>query len=317
VTAQRARADDARRAEEAAKVRAQEAADQLAAIDGRVRDLRRQLADRAVQAYTDPSGQGGLASITRAHSLDDLSRRQAFLALVRSSTTSVVEGLRGTREDQESATRQLEEARKTVAERAAVETSRTKTLVATQATEQKTHTELQARIDHLQVESLELAGQEKALQDLIRSRSAPAGAPAPGGGAVSPGGVVASGSPSSAGLIWPIDGPVTSEFGQRWGRLHAGLDIAVPTGTPIGAARSGSVVFSGVNGGYGNFVVIDHGGGLSTAYAHQSRIAASEGQSVAQGEVIGYVGSTGNSTGAHLHFEVRVDGVAQNPRSFL
>ena len=77
------------------------------------------------------------------------------------------------------------------------------------------------------------------------------------------------------------------------------------------------VTFSGSQGGYGNFVVVDHGNGMATAYAHQSRIAAGEGQTLAQGEILGYVGSTGNSTGAHLHFEVRVDGVARNPRNYL
>ena len=320
VTVQRARSDDAARAEDAAQFKVREATDKLAAIDARVRDLRRQLADRAIQAYTDPSGQGGLTVITRSKSLDDASRRQAFLGLVRASTTSVVEGLRGTREDQETATRELEAARRTAAQRAEVEASRTQSLVATQATQQATHNELQARIEHLQEESDALAAQEAQLQNLIRSRSAAVAAPAAAAAAssrVESGATVASGSPSSAGLIWPIDGPVTSEFGPRWGRLHAGLDIAVPTGTPIGAARGGVVTFSGTQGGYGNFVVVDHGNGMATAYAHQSRIAASEGQTLAQGEILGYVGSTGNSTGAHLHFEVRVDGVARNPRAYL
>jgi murein DD-endopeptidase MepM/ murein hydrolase activator NlpD len=110
---------------------------------------------------------------------------------------------------------------------------------------------------------------------------------------------------------------VTSEYGTRWGRLHAGIDIAAGTGTPIAAAKGGEVVFSGVMNGYGNCIVINHGGGFSTLYAHQSRLAARDGQDVDQGQVIGYVGSTGHSTGPHLHFETRVNGNPQNPRRYL
>jgi murein DD-endopeptidase MepM/ murein hydrolase activator NlpD len=126
-----------------------------------------------------------------------------------------------------------------------------------------------------------------------------------------------SGSPSSAGFVWPVLGPVTSPFGWRWGRMHEGIDIGVPSGTPIRAAASGTVIYAGWLGGYGNLTVIDHGGGVATAYGHQSGLAAGNGASVAQGQVIGYVGSTGHSTGPHLHFEVRVNGVPQDPLGYL
>lgn len=137
------------------------------------------------------------------------------------------------------------------------------------------------------------------------SNSGPARAPAP--------------PPSSGGrrVMWPTAGTVTSEYGQRWGRLHAGIDISAPSGTPIQAAAGGTVISAGWGGGYGNLVVIDHGGGFTTAYAHQSRIAVSNGQAVSQGQLIGYVGTTGSSTGDHLHFECRINGSAQNPRGFL
>jgi murein DD-endopeptidase MepM/ murein hydrolase activator NlpD len=129
--------------------------------------------------------------------------------------------------------------------------------------------------------------------------------------------VVVSGGPSASGLMWPVSGPVTSPFGWRWGRMHEGIDIGVPTGTPIGAAAAGTVIYSGWMGGYGNLVVIDHGGGLSTAYGHQSSIAVSVGQSVAQGQVIGYVGCTGHCFGPHLHFEVRINGTPVDPLGYL
>ena len=127
----------------------------------------------------------------------------------------------------------------------------------------------------------------------------------------------ASAPPPSSGLIWPVSGPITSPFGMRWGSLHPGLDIGVGMGTPIRAAASGRVIVAAYSGGYGNLIVVDHGNGLATAYAHQSSMAASVGQQVAQGQVIGYVGSTGFSTGPHLHFEVRVNGSPVDPMGYL
>lgn len=124
-------------------------------------------------------------------------------------------------------------------------------------------------------------------------------------------------TPSAAGFTWPTSGRITSGFGPRWGRMHQGLDIGAPTGRPITAAMSGKVIVAGYSGGYGNLVVIDHGGGLSTAYAHQSRIAVGVGDPVTQGGLVGHVGSTGHSTGPHLHFEVRVNGVARDPLPYL
>jgi murein DD-endopeptidase MepM/ murein hydrolase activator NlpD len=126
-----------------------------------------------------------------------------------------------------------------------------------------------------------------------------------------------TGVPSAAGFIWPVNGTVVSGFGMRWGRLHEGIDITASTGTPIWAAAAGTVIHAGWLGGYGNLVVVDHGDGLATAYAHASSILVSVGQSVAQGETIALVGSTGDSSGPHLHFEVRVNGVAVDPLFYL
>jgi murein DD-endopeptidase MepM/ murein hydrolase activator NlpD len=123
--------------------------------------------------------------------------------------------------------------------------------------------------------------------------------------------------PGSGGLIWPVNGPIVSPFGMRWGRLHAGVDIAVPAGTPIRAAQSGRVVLMGWTGGYGNYTCIAHGGALSTCYAHQSRYGTSMGASVSQGQVIGYVGCTGHCFGDHLHFETRINGQPVNPVGYL
>ncbi|MFL5966916.1 MAG: murein hydrolase activator EnvC family protein [Gaiellaceae bacterium] len=126
-----------------------------------------------------------------------------------------------------------------------------------------------------------------------------------------------SSTPSASGLIWPVSGPVVSPFGMRWGRLHAGIDIAVPSGTPIHAAASGTVAIAGWVDGYGNYTCIDHGGGLATCYGHQSSIAVGTGAHVTQGQVIGYSGCTGHCLGPHVHFEVRINGSPVDPLGYL
>lgn len=118
-------------------------------------------------------------------------------------------------------------------------------------------------------------------------------------------------------FIYPINGQFTSPFGNRWGRLHAGIDLAAPSGTPIRAADGGRVAYAGWMSGYGNYTCIQHSGSLSTCYAHQSSIGVSVGQQVKQGQVIGAVGNTGHSFGAHLHFEVRVNGSPVDPMGYL
>ena len=121
-------------------------------------------------------------------------------------------------------------------------------------------------------------------------------------------------------LARPVSGTITSRFGASSSirkSVHTGLDIAAPSGTTYTAAASGTVSFAGYKGSYGNLIVIDHGNGVQTYYGHSSRIYVSAGESVSQGEAIGAVGSTGNSTGPHLHFEVRVNGVAYNPQNYV
>jgi murein DD-endopeptidase MepM/ murein hydrolase activator NlpD len=123
-------------------------------------------------------------------------------------------------------------------------------------------------------------------------------------------------------LIWPVNGPITSGFCERraWESCHPGIDIGVPAGTPIRAAAAGKVVLMqsvGASGGYGNFTCVQHTSTMSTCYAHQSRFATSLGASVAQGQVIGYVGCTGLCFGDHLHFEVRINGAVTNPLNYL
>jgi murein DD-endopeptidase MepM/ murein hydrolase activator NlpD len=121
----------------------------------------------------------------------------------------------------------------------------------------------------------------------------------------------------SGDLIWPVNGGIVSPFGQRWGRLHAGLDLAASTGTPIRAAQTGQVVIAGVVSGYGNYTCVAHTKTFTTCYAHQSRFLTRKGAVVRKGQVIGLVGCTGHCFGPHLHFETRVNGRPVDPRGYL
>ena len=136
------------------------------------------------------------------------------------------------------------------------------------------------------------------------------------------GSVAASGSTEpapapSSGFMWPVSGPITSPFGMRWGTLHPGIDIGVPSGTPVHAAAGGTVIWCGWMSGYGNLVMIDHHNGLATLYGHNTSVAVSCGQQVSQGQVVSYSGCTGFCTGPHVHFEVRLHGTPVDPLGYL
>ncbi|MEE3452010.1 murein hydrolase activator EnvC family protein [Dialister sp.] len=166
----------------------------------------------------------------------------------------------------------------------------------------------------------DLAAQAEQVRNLIQQRLAAAEAArqAASGGGSDDGYIQGTGA-----MSWPCSGPITSPFGYRTHPIfgttifHAGIDIGVDYGTPIHAADSGVVVYSGWISGYGNAVIIDHGGGVSTLYGHNQSLAVSEGQSVSKGSVIAYAGSTGNSTGPHCHFEVDINGSPVNPMGYL
>jgi murein DD-endopeptidase MepM/ murein hydrolase activator NlpD len=170
------------------------------------------------------------------------------------------------------------------------------------ATQEKRHV-LEGRLDDLQAEEAKIQG---ALNGAARGfPSLPAG-PIRGSGQ----------------FIWPVNGPITSPFCERraWEACHPGIDIGVPSGTPIRAAAGGKVTLlqsAGVSGGYGNYTCVSHTSSLSTCYAHQSSFKVSLGQSVSQGQVIGISGCTGLCFGAHLHFEVRINGSVTNPLNYL
>jgi murein DD-endopeptidase MepM/ murein hydrolase activator NlpD len=172
----------------------------------------------------------------------------------------------------------------------------------------------EAALEKITETERDLDGDVASIQAKLAARLADTGS------APLPAGPVQDGNGS--GLIWPVDGPVVSGFGPRFGgaEFHEGIDIAVPSGTPIRAAAAGTVIFTepeASSGGYGNFTCIDHGGGLSTCYAHQESFAVSAGQQVSQGQVIGYSDCTGHCFGPHVHFEVRIDGAPTDPMGYL
>jgi murein DD-endopeptidase MepM/ murein hydrolase activator NlpD len=286
-----------------AEVRAARAA--ISEMRMEIAELEDQAHEDAVQAYMNPDPNVAIMETT---DLNEATRREALLTTVASRHTDVLDRLGGLeidlvdREaDARAAEAQVEDERAQVAARLA-------DYQATLAEQQRLEDALAGRIADVQAEVAALAAEEANIRAALARASQ---APPPS----TPGGTIDT-PPSASGLIWPVSGPVTSPFGYRWGRLHAGIDIGAPSGTPIYAANSGTVLV-GCGGGYGNCVMIDHGGGFVTLYAHQTSVFVSAGQQVSRGQNIGTVGCTGSCTGPHLHFETRINGVPQDPMQYL
>jgi murein DD-endopeptidase MepM/ murein hydrolase activator NlpD len=298
------RADDAVGAADTAVAVAEA---ELQATRDRIRDLKERLVDRAVDSFINPAATTFYV-VVESSGPADAGRKQALLDGVTAQDLEVVAQLEAAeaqqRLDEQAAAdlRNAAEARRVEAQAGLDELERSRAEEA----------RLKAAVDARQADVLGeidvLAAAEAELNAIIAVRLWEAAQRE----AEERRAIVNAGR-----CLWPTAGSTTSEFGTRWGRLHAGIDIAASTGTPIWAALPGTVVVAGSQSGYGNTVVLDHGGGKTTLYAHQSRIAVSQGQSVDQGQVIGYVGSTGRSTGPHLHFETRHGGSPRNPRSCL
>ncbi|MCA1691847.1 MAG: peptidoglycan DD-metalloendopeptidase family protein, partial [Actinobacteria bacterium] len=311
VAVQAASADAARQALRAAETSLGMAQARLASTEARMADLRARAAGAAVRAYVHPGGDT-LLEIVRAKDLGEASRRQALLAHVVSADRDVIDQMRATRQDEQFERETLAAARDVAAGRRRAAAERLSELEKARSDQVRLKGALDARIAQVTSEVAALSREEANLSALIRARQQPAAASQPGAGAG--GGDARS---SGSGLSWPASGSLTSGFGYRWGALHAGVDIANGLGTPIRAAKGGTVILAGWNGGYGNAVIIDHGGGFSTLYGHMSRLLVGEGDRTSQGDRIGDMGSTGNSTGPHLHFETRVNGSPQDPIRYL
>ena len=312
VRAQNARVASARQAVSVAEAQVKATEAKIAATEAEMTGLQNAVVDRAVSAYVRPQ-QSTFAGLSGAKSLEDASRRMAMQRLVTNNDRDVLDQLRATKQDLDVDKAKAAAAREVAAKRRAAADQQLATYKANLAEKNRMEQALDSRIATVTGEIEAHAREDAAIQALINSDLARQRAAA----RASRGGGVADGRVSGSGMRWPASGPVTSEFGYRWGRLHAGLDVGAGYGAPIRAAKDGVVISAGSQGGYGNCVIIDHGGGLTTLYAHMSRIAAGDGADVAAGDLIGYVGSTGHSTGPHLHFETRVGGSPQNPRRYL
>lgn len=308
VSAQNARVSSARQAVAAADKAVTDAQVAIEATEARIGALKSSVVNRAVASYIRPQ-QEAFAEFANAKDLGEASRRRSILAQVVANDRDLIDQLRAAKEDLDVQKAAAESARGLAAQRRQAVESELRSLQGALNEKARVQRALDERIADIQSEIDQLSGQDAAIAAIIQREQASRASRSPGADA--------GGRVSGAGLIWPINGTVTSEYGYRWGRLHAGIDISDPTGTPIKASKAGVVIYAGSMSGYGNVVIIDHGGGFSTLYGHQSRMATSDGQSVSQGEVIGYVGNTGRSTGPHLHFETRVNGDAQNPRRYL
>lgn len=310
IVGQQAETDAARQAASVAERELTDLTAKLEATRKRLDGLRAQVRERAVAAYMNPNG-GAITRVLSAKDLTEAARKREILDQVMSGNGEVLDRLKAAQEDIGVAQQAQKAVAARVAQRRRTAEARLVALRKARSEQSRLRGALQARIDEWIAEADAAAAQEATLSAFIRANSVPQRASR---GADDPG---TDGRVSGAGLIWPVRGPVTSGYGSRWGRMHEGIDIGAGTGTPIRAAKAGSVVFAGVMNGYGNVIIVDHGGGFSTLYAHQSRLGASRGDDVSQGEVIGYVGSTGHSTGPHLHFETRVNGSPRNPRDYL
>jgi murein DD-endopeptidase MepM/ murein hydrolase activator NlpD len=280
---------------------------ELRATSDRIAELKIRVVDRAVDSFINPAA-STFYVVVESSGPAEAGRKQALLEGVTAQDLLVVDQL----EDAEAELRAGEQAAAEL--RAAAEARRLEAQAGLDELERARAEEagIKAAVDAREADVLAeietLAAAEAELNAVIATRLWEEAQRR----AEERRAVVAAGR-----CLWPTSGSPTSEYGTRWGRLHAGIDIAAPTGTPIWAALPGTVIVAGSQSGYGNTVVLDHGGGKTTLYAHQSRIAVRSGQEVDQGQVVGFVGSTGHSTGPHLHFETRSGGAPRNPRSCL
>ena len=264
------------------------------------------LEDRLVAIYK--SGEPDLISvILESDGFDDLLERTEYLQRLEEQDSSIVDRVRELRNEMRVTVETVKAARDSIARRK-------QELEALRADLEQQTAALAAARDRQQAALSDVRAQQEKLEgdlsDISEQIEKQLGT---SGGGTLPAGPIQGGQ---SGFIWPVNGPVTSGFGWRWGRMHEGIDIGVPSGTPIRAAKSGTIVLASAYGGYGNYTCIDHGGGLSTCYAHQSSFARTSG-SISQGSVLGYVGCTGHCFGDHLHFEVRINGSAVDPLGYL
>jgi len=296
--------------------RLEAARDRLERLRSELATARKVLAARLVEIYkADPPD--ALTVVLEADGFGDLLERAEFLDRISDQdreVTDEVRGLRDRAEDQADQLADLERREQLAAERILRE--RDQIAAAQQQLVSSRDQLASARSDRRGALAQVRDGRQSLEGDLaaLEAEQARVASALQGAGGRAFAGPIQQGSGQ---LVWPVSGPLVSPFGMRWGRLHAGVDLAVPAGTPIRAADSGRVVLLGWVGGYGNYTCIQHTGSLSSCYAHQSSFSTSNGAAVSQGQVIGSVGCTGHCFGDHLHFETRLNGSPVDPMGYL
>jgi murein DD-endopeptidase MepM/ murein hydrolase activator NlpD len=304
---------------EGAEAELKEALERLETLRGRLKRALVNLRERLVAIYTYGSTDLTAVVLT-AEDYGDMIARTEYFDAINESDENLAERVRSLRDEAKKLVRIRKAAKLTIEDARDAIAAREQRLEITRSTLESRENALHAvrakRQQKLDGVRGELHEHEEIAEDL-RAKIQQEVAEATGGLPLPAGPLP---TPSAAGFIWPVEGTFTSGFGYRWGRMHEGIDIAAAEGTPIRAAADGTVILMQSeyeSGGYGNYTCIDHGGGLSTCYAHQSSFATSSGASVSQGDLIGYVGNTGHSYGAHLHFEVRINGAPTDPLGYL
>lgn len=288
-------------------------------LEGLVEDIaahEQRTADRIVELYRN-GGTRPLTGLLSARSPGEAIARSVLLDVVNRADREAFEGIAASRQVADAQAERLEEERRNLEQ--LLEEQRRLLAEVEELREDKAIAlaEQERKLGRLQSHEAHLASESRQLS-MAAQRAAPARAEGPRTARGSAPSQDTTPSTTSGGAWrWPASGSITSEYGMRWGRLHAGIDIASGGGTPVVAARGGTVSFAGRMGGYGNLVLVSHGGGVVTAYAHLSSIQAGVGTSVGAGQRIGAMGCTGSCTGTHLHFEVRVNGNPRNPRNYL
>ena len=278
------------------------------------------LGRRLVDLYTsgEPDVLGVALGTTSLDDLIDLLETRSRIVEQDAGLVEAIEELRARVTRERARARVVEQRRAGETARIESRTTERRTALAALVAQRDSLAELrsarQRSLASVQVQRREWEAQADALEAAsARLTSIVSAAPPP----APPSAVPAVPSASGSGFIWPVRGTLVSPYGQRWGRLHSGIDIAAPAGTPVAASSSGQVVYAGSMSGYGLIVVIQHAGGIATAYAHNSSIAVSVGQTVDQGQTIAAVGCTGRCFGDHVHFEVRAGGSPVDPMGYL
>jgi peptidoglycan DL-endopeptidase CwlO len=306
----------------------EEARARLAALRERLERSLRILRQRLVAIYESHTPDA-MTVILNSRGFDDMLSRYDYLQRIQEQDTAIAVRVKRLRNEEKDTVERVRAARDAIAAKEA-ELERTQAelearqddLAAARQKDQQILSQVRTTQDELEGDisdiSAQIASQLQAQQEAQAAAAAAAAAQESSSGATTaPAGPVQG--ETSSGMIWPVNGPVTSPFceARAWESCHPGIDISVPSGTPIQAAAAGTVSIAGPESGYGNYTCIDHGGGISTCYAHQESISVSVGQQVSQGQVIGISDCTGLCFGPHLHFEVRVNGQVTDPMAYL